>query len=377
MSLAAKPGRLKGRSSVVVALVVVASFILAVATLSMPGIVEATRYYGGGHTISEYSEFVEKVLKPGVPAAVMFKTPWCPTCNRVYPHWALLEEKSPVRGVYFYNVIFTSGTEDLFKEYNVSEVPTYILFVDGRPVKRLVGEPGSENLTQAFLEWAIEGYEIRGDVVEKSPRGIFLASAPIAAFLAGIGVAFSPCSFPLLVARIASANSGRLRALDAVKCGIASSLSAISIGAVFTATGALIGSAQGAFVAVAGGVTLSMGLAGYARIDPYPLFKASLRGDLFCLLYGIAALQCSLPLFAASMALVYSSGSLGAGLGSLLGFSAGLMIPLTCSLYMAARSRRLADRLVLVASKGVLERISNAVIAAAGLAILASSFGVI
>ena len=374
-----KPGmKAPSLAGILVAAVVSLSFALAMGLISLPSLEEAVAHYGGIHAITSYNEFREKVLESEGPVAVMFKTPWCPTCNRVYTYWAPLERKSPVGGVYFYSVVYSDETEALFREYGVVEVPTYILFVGGEPVKRATGHPDTDNMTRSFIEWATAGMNARTENGGESKSGVslFTSSAPIIAFLAGVGVAFSPCAFPLLVARIVSAKDG-VRALSAVKCGIVSGLSMVSLGSLFAVAGALAGDTQGVLVGAAGGIVLSMGLAGLTGAAPHYSLRLPLNGGLFCLLYGVASIQCSLPLFAAAMALMYSASSFGSGLASLAGFTLGVIAPLTGSLYLAARYRRAAEKLILVVSRGSLERASHAVLSLAGAMVLAGAFGLL
>lgn len=83
------------------------------------------------------SNFAEKVLDSDVPVLVDFFQLHCLPCKRVAP---VLEEASDKLGRtgHIVSVQFENSPE-LIMEYDIFSFPTMILFVDGEPVKRIVG----------------------------------------------------------------------------------------------------------------------------------------------------------------------------------------------------------------------------------------------
>ncbi len=107
------------------------------------------------------------------PVAVMFESPTCPVCKKMKPYWSILERKSDVLPVAFYHIMAGTATIKVFQRYGVEETPTFIVFVDGKPVLRHVGGfqagPG-EDLTEVMLSWAKGALALAEASAPRSPR---------------------------------------------------------------------------------------------------------------------------------------------------------------------------------------------------------------
>jgi cytochrome c biogenesis protein CcdA/thiol-disulfide isomerase/thioredoxin len=89
------------------------------------------------------------------PIAVMFESPTCPVCKRMYPHWLKLEEASGTLPVEFYHIMYSSESASAFRHYSVFDTPTFIVFINGKPVARHVGAFEGDNVTAVMLSWAL------------------------------------------------------------------------------------------------------------------------------------------------------------------------------------------------------------------------------
>ena len=97
----------------------------------------------------------EKVLKENKYVAVMFRSLTCPHCEKMMPYWLKLEmTKGKIK---FVDVVYDTNTAPLFQKYNVEGTPTFILFVNGKPVSRHEGEFLGANVTEEMYKWATQG----------------------------------------------------------------------------------------------------------------------------------------------------------------------------------------------------------------------------
>lgn len=95
------------------------------------------------------STFETEVLKSSVPVLVDFWAPWCGPCKMLSP---VIEK---VAGQYQGKIkivkVNTDDYPDVAGNYQISGVPTVILFKGGQPVDRVVGYVPEKNLS-SFLD---------------------------------------------------------------------------------------------------------------------------------------------------------------------------------------------------------------------------------
>ena len=108
-----------------------------------------------GHEIPNMAVFERIITNSKRPVAVMFESPTCPACAKMRPYWRELEKNASGQ-VEFYHVMLSPSTRDIFMKYRVEDTPTFIVFVNGKPVARHIGifiPPKGMNVTEYILTW--------------------------------------------------------------------------------------------------------------------------------------------------------------------------------------------------------------------------------
>jgi thioredoxin 1 len=79
-----------------------------------------------------------------------FTAEWCQPCKRTRP---IVEELNRDQSTAGFQIIDVDVNPDLVKNFNISSVPTFILFDNGEEIKREVGGKNREQL------WELINYE--------------------------------------------------------------------------------------------------------------------------------------------------------------------------------------------------------------------------
>ena len=94
------------------------------------------------------TEFKNQVLETEGVALIDFWAEWCPPCRALTPTIdALAEDKKDSALVAKVNV---DDAKDVAAQFNVSSIPTVIVFKDGKEVDRLVGLRQKDDYEQAL-----------------------------------------------------------------------------------------------------------------------------------------------------------------------------------------------------------------------------------
>ena len=88
--------------------------------------------------------FKKEVLKSDIPVFVDFWASWCPPCKMIEPALKKLEK------IYYGKIkivkINVDRNPSIASKYNIDGVPTYIIFKDGKIIKREIAAKSLKNL---------------------------------------------------------------------------------------------------------------------------------------------------------------------------------------------------------------------------------------
>ncbi|MCG5433095.1 thioredoxin [Mycobacterium sp. MYCO198283] len=94
--------------------------------------------------------FASDVLGSGKPVLVDFWATWCGPCRMVAP---VLEEIAKDHGDKLTVAkLDVDANPETARDFDVSSIPTMILFRDGQPVKRIVGAKGKAALLRDLAD---------------------------------------------------------------------------------------------------------------------------------------------------------------------------------------------------------------------------------
>lgn len=91
------------------------------------------------------AKFREAVLESDTPVVVCFHTTWCRPCRTMEP--IIKQLASEYEGKIKFVVLDAAKNSQAAAKYYVRKVPTFILFIGGKPQEKKVGA------TRGFREW--------------------------------------------------------------------------------------------------------------------------------------------------------------------------------------------------------------------------------
>jgi len=93
---------------------------------------------------------IETVVEDTSVALVEFYTEWCGTCKRMKP---VLEDLAEETDATILTVDIESNLETAI-EFGAQSTPTFVLFVDGQPVKHLRGGQNEQTLRDLIAQYS-------------------------------------------------------------------------------------------------------------------------------------------------------------------------------------------------------------------------------
>ena len=91
----------------------------------------------------------EEVIKSNRLVLVDFWAEWCGPCKKVSP---ILDEISNETGLLVGKLNIDENPEKTM-EYQVSSIPTMVLFMDGKPVHSIIGAKPKHLMIKELSEW--------------------------------------------------------------------------------------------------------------------------------------------------------------------------------------------------------------------------------
>lgn len=109
----------------------------------------ATQAVETDHVVSLGDDNIETVIEDSSIALVEFYTEWCGTCKRMKP---VLEELAEDTDATILTIDIESNIETAI-EFGAQSTPTFVLFVDGQPVKQLRGGQNEQTLRDLIAQY--------------------------------------------------------------------------------------------------------------------------------------------------------------------------------------------------------------------------------
>ena len=100
----------------------------------------------------EDANFESEVLQSDQPVLVDFWAEWCMPCRMLAP--TIEEVASEFEGKVKVGKLDTDANRDTAVKYQISAIPTVILFKGGEPYKKFVGLTSKDDLSSAMTEAA-------------------------------------------------------------------------------------------------------------------------------------------------------------------------------------------------------------------------------
>ena len=81
--------------------------------------------------------FETEVLQSELPVLIEFTADWCPPCKMLAPIVGEIAQR--YEGKLRVGLLDSDSNQSIVQKYDVLGLPTLLLFINGRPVERLVG----------------------------------------------------------------------------------------------------------------------------------------------------------------------------------------------------------------------------------------------
>ena len=94
----------------------------------------------------------EVIVNSDIPVIVDFWAPWCGPCKMMGPNFEKSAAKFPLKTLFA--KVNTEKEKNLCARFNISSIPTLIVFKNSKEVHRVVGaldENGLDNLASQFM----------------------------------------------------------------------------------------------------------------------------------------------------------------------------------------------------------------------------------
>ena len=108
-----------------------------------------------GKDVLEFTDdnFEEQVLKSDQPVLVDFWAEWCGPCQMLAP--TIDELATEFAGKVKVGKVDTESNRQITVKYQITAIPTMILFVDGEPVNRMTGMKPKKEIASELSKVAV------------------------------------------------------------------------------------------------------------------------------------------------------------------------------------------------------------------------------
>ena len=171
-------------------------------------------------------------------------------------------------------------------------------------------------------------------------------------FTAGVFALFSPCGFPMLPGYISYYMGTKTSLGRAVPSGIACTLGLVTIFSIIGAVATVLGSLISAYIPLleiaAGIFTIFLGLSIMFELK-YPTFGFPIKAPkqkgfmglfLYGIVYGMATLGCSAPIFFSILSYAIAAGSILQGVITFIVYAIGMGLPLIIITVLIVKTKK-------------------------------------
>lgn len=170
---------------------------------------------------------------------------------------------------------------------------------------------------------------------------------------AGASALFSPCGFPMLPGYISYYMGSNVSSVKAISAGVSCTLGLFTVFSLIGVAASLLGSVINPYIPlfelVAGVVTILLGVSMLVKVK-LPMFPAPLKAPqrrgfigifLYGVVYGLATIGCSAPLFFAVLFWAIVSGGILNGIITFMVYALGMGLPLILTSILLAKVKEL------------------------------------
>ncbi len=321
--------------------------------------------------------------------AAFFSTMGCFDCNRMRPLWQALSLKYS-DSISFIEVKYSLMTSQVFDRYDVSETPTFILFMGGANVSRYDGSFASPDKMNQFLQKVLSygtGHAIRSSAFGNQPTLLSASESPslLISMILGVSVFASPCVLPLVPGYLAFLFAREKKGERRIGVASASSLvfgaaSILLVGFIFIILGDVFWSLLLTGELLISFTLLALGLAALLNVGILSTAPKSLnvssgaggfarRVSVYSLLFGFLSLSCSLPFLIGALLNILAGVDVYSMTLRLLAFAVGFASPLAALTYATGAGVRISA-LKLRRVSSIMSKIGGASMIAASLLLL-------
>jgi thioredoxin 1 len=135
--------------SPVSALFIASVALLVIGLIATPPMKEAQATMTTANPVLELSESnFDEIVSGGKPVLVEFSAPWCAICQSMRP---IFDDMAVNHGQVLFARINVDNNQALAMSYDIQQIPTYMMFVDGMSVDRKIGPIDEYGLEQWVL----------------------------------------------------------------------------------------------------------------------------------------------------------------------------------------------------------------------------------
>lgn len=98
----------------------------------------------------DYKSFYEVIESSNIPVFIDFWAAWCPPCRMMEPVFETLARE--FEGIILVRKLNTDLYRKISESFNISGIPTYVVFFRGKEIWRKIGAVSQKKLKEIFRD---------------------------------------------------------------------------------------------------------------------------------------------------------------------------------------------------------------------------------